>query len=58
MFMGGRGSPGLQVAMETQQDAMGVAVEVEQRRDQSRQTTEPIHLQEETLSGLIIHPDS
>ena len=40
--------PGLQVAMETQQDAVGVAVKVQQRGDQSRQTAEPIDLQEDT----------
>lgn len=41
-------SPCLQVAMETQQDAVGVAVKVQQRSDQSCQTTELIDLQEET----------
>lgn len=41
------GSPRLQVAMETQQDAVGVAVKVEQRSDQSCQTTHLIGLQEE-----------
>lgn len=42
------GSPGLQVAMETQQDAVGAAVKVQQCSDQSRQTAELIDLQEET----------
>lgn len=41
--------------METQQDAVGVAVKVQQRSDQSCQTTELIDLQEETSrqSGWI-----
>lgn len=42
------GSLCLQVAMQTQQDAVGVAVKVQQRSDQSGQMTELIDLQEET----------
>ena len=46
------GSPCLQVAMETQQDALGVAMKVEQRSDQRLQTGQLINLQEETGSQL------
>lgn len=40
-------SPGLQVAMETQQDALSLAVKVEQRCHQSRQLSDPVHLRGE-----------
>jgi len=46
------GSPGLQVAMETEQDAVCVAVKLEQRGDESRETREEIALQTETSGGL------
>lgn len=42
------GAPGLQVAMETQKDALGVTVKVKQLGDQSCQTAELIDLQDMT----------
>ena len=40
------GSPGLQVAVETEQDTLGVPVKVQQLRDHSSQRVELIDLQE------------
>ena len=52
------GSPCLQVAMETQQDALGVAVKVEQRSDQRLQTGQLIDLkQENRKSAAAQRPD-
>lgn len=42
------GSPGLQVAMETQKDALGVTVKVKELGDQSCQAAELIDLQDVT----------
>lgn len=46
--------PGLQVALETQQNALGVVVEAEQSGDQSSQLADSIHLRGETPEQIVV----